>query len=80
MTNHFDVNEVRHVERFVVGTTHPLKPLTESEKKQQLDKLNRALRYGIIITTEQNFTIIEESGRELITTYVVYHVGFKHKI
>jgi len=75
----FDIPEVRWVERHVIGMSHPYKDLTEPEIGKQMHMLNRALRYGVIIAVERNFTTIKMGDGEIDTWYVVYHVGFKHR-
>jgi len=75
----FDIPEVRWVERHVIGMSHPYKDLLEPEIDKQMYMLNRALRYGIIIAVERNFTTLKIGEGEVDTWYVVYHVGFKHR-
>lgn len=78
MTN-FDVPDIKWVERFIVGISNPDRYLTQKEIDQQIDAVNRALRYGKIISVEQNFTILTQGNKEVITQYTVYHVGFKRR-
>lgn len=75
----FDIPEVKWVERYVVGTAHPKKQLTQKEINRQLDLVNRALRYGTLISLEQNFTIISSGNKDIVTQYTVYHVGFRNR-
>lgn len=75
----FDIPDIRWVERFVVGSSHPENWLTPREVDMQLEKVNRALRIGKLIGIEQNFTILTDSKKELLTQYTVYHIGFKHR-
>lgn len=75
----FDLPDIKWVERYTVGITHPDKYLTQNEIKKQLEKVNRALRFGKIVAVEQNFTILENAGKDIITQYTVYHVGFKNR-
>lgn len=79
----FDIPEVRYVERIVVGISHPQKDWTgvelESMAQSQINKLNRALRYGMIMGVERNFTEIQCEGKTVLTGYLVYHVGFKKR-
>ena len=78
MTN-FDVPDIKWVERFIVGISSPDRFLTQSEIDQQMNAVNRALRYGKIISVEQNFTIISHGKKDILTQYTVYHVGFKRR-
>ena len=75
----FDVPDIKWVERFVVGMTHPDRFLTNKEIDQQMEGVNRALRYGKIISVEQNFTILTCGKKDILTQYTVYHVGFKQR-
>ena len=75
----FDVPDIKWVERFIVGISTPDRYLTQSEIDKQMDTVNRALRYGKIISVEQNFTILSHGKKDILTQYTVYHVGFKRR-
>jgi len=75
----FEVPDIKWVERFVVGTTHPEKMLTQKEIGKQLNDVNCALRYGKLVSIEQNITTLSSGGKDIITQYTVYHVGFRHR-
>lgn len=75
----FDVPDIKWVERFVVGISTPDRFLTQKEIEQQMEKVNRALRYGKIVSVEQNFTIFTCGKKDIVTQYTVYHVGFKQR-
>lgn len=76
----FDIPEVKWVERVTVGMIHPSTEYDlEQEAQRQLDKLNKSLRYGMIIGVERNFTVIKISDKEVITGYLVYHIGYKSR-
>lgn len=77
--NEFDVPDIKWVERYIVGITHPATSLSQPEIDRQLEVVNRALRHGKIVAVEQNFTILTSEGKDIITQYTVYHVGFKHR-
>jgi len=70
---------VRWIEKYTIGITHPLKLKNKDSERKELIKLNDALRYGKIIGIERNFTIAKFGNKEIITEYMVYHVGFKHR-
>lgn len=74
----FELPEVAWVETFQIGGPPDLQ-LTAAERKQQVDALNRALRYGMPIAKEEILTIIKNQKNELIHSYVIYHVGFKKR-
>jgi hypothetical protein len=79
----FDIPEVRWIERHKVGLVHPDKGWDGNEiedmAKKQMDELNRALRYGVIIGVERNFTTLKIDDREILMGYLVYHVGFRNR-
>ena len=79
----FDIPDVRWVERYKIGMVHPEKDLTNAEieamAEYQLNRLNRALRYGVIIGVERNFTTIKIEDKEVLSGYLVYHVGFRNR-
>lgn len=74
-----NIGWVKHVEKFIVGNSHPLKLKSEAQHQKDLDALNRALRYGKMIGYERNYVVINTGSQELVCAYMVYHVGFKHK-
>ena len=75
----FEVPDIKWVERFVVGISHPDHWLSQGEISKQLEVVNRALRYGRIISIEQNITTLSHGKKDIITQYTVYHVGFKQR-
>jgi len=75
----FDIPEVKWVERIIVGNPGLDYDLTEEEREQQMAKLNRALRYGIIVGIERNFDTIIIDDKEVLTGFLVYHVGFRNR-
>lgn len=74
-----DIKWVKWIEKYTVGSTHPLHQKDQLQLSKELDQLNRALRFGKIIGKEQNYIILTNGDQELIAIYTVYHVGFKHK-
>ena len=74
-----EFSDVKWVERFTVGISHPERFLTQKEIDCQMEKVNRALRFGKLIAVEQNFTLMSCGGKDIITQYTVYHVGFKNR-
>jgi hypothetical protein len=75
----FDVPDIKWVERYIVGISTPDRYLTQAEIDKQMEKVNKALRYGRIVSVEQNFTIMSLGKKDIITQYTVYHVGFKQR-
>jgi hypothetical protein len=75
----FDIPDIKWIERFTVGISNPDRYLTQKEIDKQLDRVNKALRYGKLVAVEQNFTIMSSGNKDIIAQYTVYHVGFKHR-
>ena len=75
----FDVPDIKWVERYTIGMSHPDRYLAQDEIDKQMDAVNRALRYGRIVSVEQNFTIMSLRGKDIVTQYTVYHIGFKQR-
>lgn len=75
----FDVPDVKWVERIVVGSSNPTNPLTEAEIAQQIERVNRELRYGMIVSVETNINKFNVEGREVLGQYTVYHIGYKSR-
>lgn len=79
----YDIPDIRWVDRYAIGMKHPREDLTGEEReemaKKQIAELNRALRYGVIIGVERNFSTLLLEDKEVMTGYIVYHVGFRHR-
>jgi len=79
----FDIPDIKWVERYKMGFAHPSTDLTSEEiefmAEKQVDALNRALRYGIIVGIERNFTDIKIQDKSVLSGYLVYHVGFRNR-
>lgn len=75
----FDVPDIKWVERFIVGISCTDRYLTQKEIDSQMESVNRALRYGRIVSIEQNFIILSFGGKDILTQYTVYHVGFRQR-
>jgi len=79
----YDIPDVKWIERFVIGMVDPRKDWTgretEAMAKKETQRLNSALRYGVLLGVERNFTIVKLEDKEIISGYLVYHVGFRHR-
>jgi len=75
----FNVPDIKWVERYLVGISTLDRPLKQNEIEAQMSLVNRALRYGIIVSVEQNFIILTCGEKDTLTQYTVYHVGFKQR-
>jgi len=75
----FDMTEVAHVERIVVGNTDPRIMKTEDEIQAQMDRVNECLQRspkGKILAQEKGFAIYTIGEHQVVLQHVVYHVGF----
>ncbi|ROS05223.1 hypothetical protein EDC56_0753 [Sinobacterium caligoides] len=80
--NTFDITEVGHIERIVVGTTTPDKMPTDEDNKKKMAQINRCLTdfpKGRIIGMERSFSVIRIGEHQVVLEAVVYHLGFKKK-
>jgi hypothetical protein len=81
-TNTFDITEVGHIERVVVGSVNPEHVPSEAENQAKLDRVNRCLSgfpKGKIIGTERSFSIIRIGEHQVVLETMSYHIGFKKK-
>ena len=67
----FDIPEVKWVERHIIGLSHPKKNWTGVEAEamavRQTNRLNKALRYGMIMGVERNFIEIHIDGKDILS-------------
>ncbi|MDP2575288.1 hypothetical protein Q8W40_24035 [Vibrio penaeicida] len=78
--NTFDITEIGHIERVVVGTTDPGNIPTESETNKQMAFVNRCLNdfpKGRIIGNERSFTVVRIGEHQVVLESIAYHIGFK---
>ena len=77
----FDLSEVKHIERIIIGNNDPEKLKSQEEISNDMNKLNELLqtKRGKIIGTEKSFHILRIGEHQVILQYIVYHVGFKRK-
>ena len=73
------LNEITFIERIIIGNNDPLNPKTEEELNDQLKKLNLFLTKGRIIGQEKSFKIFNIGEHQVVSQYIVYHIGFKRK-
>ena len=72
--------DVRYVARFVVGNPDAEKLPDEAAIGRQTRDLNEALAHGgRIVAQEKNFFLLNIGEHQIVSQYVVYHVGFKRK-
>ena len=80
--NTFDITEVGHIERIVVGTTTPDKMPSDEDNQKKMAQINRCLTdfpKGRIIGVERSFSVIRIGEHQVVLEAVVYHIGFKKK-
>jgi len=82
MTNNFELTNVRHIERIVVGNDDPQNVRSEGEIQAQMDLVNRCLTStprGHILNIEKSFGIYTIGEHQVVLQYAVYHIGFERK-
>ncbi|QTH70419.1 hypothetical protein [Pseudoalteromonas xiamenensis] len=78
----FDITDVGHIERIVVGTVEPDKIPTEQENANKMALINRCLTEfpkGRIIGTERSFSLVRIGEHQVVLECVAYHIGFKKR-
>lgn len=76
----YSLNDYRFVARYVVGNRDAEKLPDEKVMEKQMGELNLALsRGGRIIAQEKNFFILNIGEHQVVSQYIVYHVGFERK-
>lgn len=76
----YSLNDYRFVVRYVVGNRDAEKLPDEKVMEKQMGELNLALsRGGRIIAQEKNFFILNIGEHQVVSQYIVYHVGFERK-
>ncbi len=78
----FDLTNVRHVRRIVVGSDNPSRLCTREETEAQMEELNRCLTCrpaGTLIAVERSFTLVRIGEHQVVLQWIVYHVGFERK-
>lgn len=76
----YSLNDYRFVVRYVVGNRDTEKLPDEKVMEKQMGELNLALsRGGRIIAQEKNFFILNIGEHQVVSQYIVYHIGFERK-
>lgn len=78
----FDLTEVRHVKRIVVGTDDPSHVKTPAEIEEARALLNRCLSEtpkGVIIGVEKSFVVLNIGEHQVVLQWICYHIGFARK-
>lgn len=82
VTSCYDITDIGHVERIIVGSTQPDAIPTPEENQLKIDKLNTYLQTsprGRIIGTERSFSLVRIGEHQVVLEAVAYHIGFKRK-
>lgn len=82
VTSCYDITDIGHVERIIVGSTQPDAIPTPEENQLKIDKLNAYLQTsprGRIIGTERSFSLVRIGEHQVVLEAVAYHIGFKRK-
>jgi hypothetical protein len=78
----FDLTEVRHVKRIVIGSDNPAHIRTQAEVDDAARLLNQCLTgapKGSIIGTERSFALVQIGEHQVVLQWIAYHVGFPRK-
>lgn len=76
----YSLSDYKFVARYVVGNSNAEKLPDEAVIQSQLSELNAALsRGGRLIGQEKNFFILNIGEHQVVSQYIVYHVGFERK-
>ena len=78
----YDLSEVGHIERVVVGSKNPEKLNSEEEIQAAADFLNRCLSEtpkGKIVGVEKTFNLLNIGEHQVVLQCMIYHVGFPRK-
>lgn len=78
--NTFDITDVGHIERIVVGSITPGEMPTEEENQSKMNRVNRCLTdfpKGRVIGVERSFSVVRIGEHQVVLEAVVYHIGFK---
>lgn len=76
----YSLSDNKFVIRYVVGNSNPEKMPDEAAMAKQIERLNDALsRGGRLVAQEKNFFILNIGEHQVVSQYIVYHVGFERK-
>lgn len=74
------LSDYKFIARYVVGNRDAEKLPDEAAIGRQLAELNAALsRGGRLVGQEKNFFILNIGEHQVVSQYIVYHVGFERK-
>lgn len=76
------LSDIQYVKLVPIGSVNPNNPLSDADKKRQVDLLNKCLNdfpKGIIIGKDITIGKYIIGEHELTMEKVTYHIGFKRK-
>jgi hypothetical protein len=84
MTQHYQLNNMRYIKRYIVGNNDPKNLKTEQAIEEEMNLVNTALNLagsskGTIIGVEKSFAIYNHGEHQIVMQYFVYHLGFERK-
>lgn len=81
MAPKFGIEEVKHMERVVVGPARVDRLPSQEEIQGQMDHVNRCLSEGRgqLVGSEKGMLVIQAGDQQLVVQHTVYHIGFKRK-
>lgn len=76
----FSLSDIKFVERYTVGNVNAEQLPDETLIAKQTERLNVALSHGgKIVGQEKNFFLLNIGEHQVVSQYIVYHVGFERK-
>ncbi len=81
-TGMFDLSDVGHVERIMIGSADPERPVAEADVVAATARLNRCLSdvpRGRLLGIEKTFHILNIGEHQVVLQALIYHVGFRRK-
>ena len=81
MAQRFGAEEVRHIQRVVVGPARTDRLPTQDEVNAQMAMVNRCLSEGRgqLVGTEKGLVVVYQGDQQIVVQHMVYHIGFKRK-
>lgn len=76
----YSISDYKFIVRYVIGNSDAERLPDEAKIKKRTEQLNAALsRGGRIVGQEKNFFILNIGEHQVVSQYIVYHVGFERK-
>ncbi len=76
----YSLSDLKYIIRYPVGNKDAEKLPDEGAIAAQTKRLNEALaRGGRLVAQEKNFFLLNIGEHQIVSQYIVYHVGFERK-